>query len=176
MKAIFYILLFFSLSIKAQGGYSPEVLKQNLADLQVDLSVGNACDSAFALIDLPGDLDMNNYSIEIMHVHLVVQGNIINEGTFIYNCDTSILEVFGGTLSTPDNDMDNLKIYPNPVIDEINIKGINVTSLELYDIYGRLLKNYKTFGQLHKIMVSDLAAGVYFLRVNDTVTKKIVKR
>ena len=177
MKNIIYILLLFSLNINAQyDGYSVDQQVENLSNLTMDLSIGNQCETEFNIIELPEDFNMNFNTIELMYVHLKVGGNIVNEGTILYNCNASIFEVFGGTLSTSDDDFSKLKIFPNPAIDEINIKGVNVNELELFDMYGRLLKHFKTFGLNHKIMIDDLAGGVYFLRINGIETKKIVKR
>lgn len=172
MKNILYILLLFSLTASCQGFD----MTYFLADMQDGWSIGNACNEPYMVSEVNGNFNMNGNTLEVMRSHIIVYGIVENEGTIIYKCDDSILEIRGETLTIEDVDYSQLKIYPNPVIDEINIKGVQVSKLELYDVYGRLLKHYQTFGSLHKIKIDELSAGIYFLKINDTVTKKIVKR
>ena len=179
MKLILYIFLFLSLTLKAQnGGYSKDQLILNLSDLQMDLSIGNACGSGeLDRIELPEDMDMNGHTIELMQVHLIVRGNLVDEGTFIYNCNNATLEIFGGTLSTNGNGLNDApKIYPNPANDYINVKGEGINFIRMYDVFGRTMKLYKTIGNVHRINIKDLSDGVYYLRVNDLKAKKIIKR
>jgi hypothetical protein len=81
------------------------------------------------------------------------------------------------TLSSSDFSQNNLEvaIYPNPVNDLLNIEtALELQSVEIYNIQGQkvLSSNQK------QINVSDLAAGVYMLRIQDAdnniATKKIV--
>lgn len=139
-------------------------------------SIGNAC-GEFDILQgiIKEDLDMEGGNLEILYGHVIVEGEVINVGSIVYMCDTSILELNGGTLSLDQPIKPELKIYPNPAINEINIKGIEVSELELYDMTGRRIKHYQTFGQLHKIMIEDLETGVYILIINGTGTHKIVK-
>lgn len=140
-------------------------------------SIGNACGEDFFLAGvIKSDLNMHGDELEILNSHVIIEGNIINQGTLIYLCDNSILEIKGGVLSVEGPVKEELKIYPNPAIDEINIKGVEIDRLELYDMYGRMLKNYQTVGRLHRIMIDDLESGVYFIRINNTEIHKIIKQ
>lgn len=67
-------------------------------------------------------------------------------------------------------DADDVRIYPNPASNNINVTGLNqhVTSLEIVDISGRVLSvlppsNLNTVNT--EINISDLAAGTYFLKI-----------
>lgn len=72
-------------------------------------------------------------------------------------------------------------IYPNPVIDTFSLNlsagyDLNKVQVAVYDVTGKLVKS---FGSASTYNVSDLAAGVYIVRINDgrhTITKKIVKK
>lgn len=177
MKNLSYILLLFSLTVKSQvfDDFTAETHRV-MVEKNEGFSIGNACGEMLTSAIHYGDLDMNFNPLELMSHHYVVTGNIVNEGELIYSCDVSFLEVRGETLTVPDPPKkEALKIYPNPVISEINIKGVQVDELELYDMTGRRLKHYKTFGQLHKIMIDDLEAGVYVLVINGHLSHKIVK-
>lgn len=179
MKILTYIsllLITFSLNASAQQPFNmTEESHYFMVEQNEGFSIGNACDEPYMMVEIHSNLDMNSNPLEVMRSHIKVFGEVFNEGTIIYRCDDSILEVLGQTLSTTTNDFTSLKIYPIPATSEINITGINVTDLKLYDIHGRLLKHFQTFGQLHKILINDLADGLYFLVVNDTLTKKIIK-
>lgn len=139
-------------------------------------SIGNECGEDYFLQGkIKNDLDMKGGNLEILYAYVIVESDIINAGSIVYMCDYSILELNGGTLSTDETINPELKIYPNPAINEINIKGVEVDQLELYDMTGRRIKHYQTFGMLHKIMIDDLEAGVYILIINGTHTHKIIK-
>lgn len=119
---------------------------------------------------------MKGGNLEINYGYIIVEADVINVGSIVYLCDYSILELNGGTLSLDQPIEPELKIYPNPAVNEINIKGIEVNQLELYDMTGRRLKHFQTFGMLHKIMVDDLEAGIYILIINGYIKHKIVKQ
>ena len=72
-------------------------------------------------------------------------------------------------------------IYPNPVVDTFNVEvsskfNANNLSVTVTDMTGKVVK---TFGAASSYNVSDLAAGVYVVKITDgknTDTKKIVKK
>ena len=79
---------------------------------------------------------------------------------------------------------ESISLYPNPTKDHIAIHAdgdINVTSIEVYDIYGKIVSGVETqcITSLHtQINVSNLAAGMYFIRISTdqgSVTKPFVK-
>jgi hypothetical protein len=66
---------------------------------------------------------------------------------------------------------DQVKVWPNPVEDRLNIECIATEpqsadlKAELYDANGRLLRNIALAGGSAGISVADLAPGTYFLFV-----------
>ncbi|MQP23481.1 T9SS type A sorting domain-containing protein, partial [Flavobacterium sp. LMO8] len=99
----------------------------------------------------------------------------------IYNYALNATEISSlytnNTLSTSDFSQNNLEValYPNPVNDILNIEtALELQSVEIYNIQGQkvLSSNQK------QINVSDLAAGMYMVRIqdidNNIATKKIV--
>lgn len=72
-------------------------------------------------------------------------------------------------------------IYPNPVVDAFNVElssklNANNVTVTVTDMTGKVVK---TFGAASSYNVSDLAAGVYVVKITDgknTDTKKIVKK
>lgn len=73
-------------------------------------------------------------------------------------------------LSTGENQIQKLKIYPNPVIDQMYIQSQNVQDGDRYVIYsvlGTIVKQGTVNQQ--GITVDELAAGVYVLEINSKV-------
>lgn len=76
-------------------------------------------------------------------------------------------------------DYNNIRIYPNPVTNILNISNPNnfeIKNVSIIDINGRVVKNQSDFSQIN---VSDLIAGVYFVTIESTdgkTTKKFIKQ
>lgn len=66
---------------------------------------------------------------------------------------------------------EDIRIFPNPAQHNLNVTGLteNVTSIEIMDISGRVLRSIPQ-GALNtvntEINISDLSSGTYFLKVN----------
>ncbi len=81
--------------------------------------------------------------------------------------------LFGTNLEEISTDVTDIRVYPNPVSDEViiavtlpNIKGR--TMVEVYDIAGRMVKSTSAVMVGHepyKLDVSKLQPGIYLLRV-----------
>ncbi len=76
---------------------------------------------------------------------------------------------------------EQLKLYPNPILDYMNIES-NFANLDLkiLTLDGKLVKTYSTDKARAKVDMADLKSGVYYLTVNipgeGFVTYTIVKR
>lgn len=65
----------------------------------------------------------------------------------------------------------NIKVYPNPVRDVLNIDGIKAgNTIMLYDVSGRLLLQQTALTHQEVISTSAIASGVYQLVVIDNTT------
>ena len=77
-------------------------------------------------------------------------------------------------------------LYPNPAREYIDVRvdgDVNVKAIEVYDVYGKVVRDVETLRatslQTTRINVSGLANGMYFARVSTDagmVTKTFVKR
>jgi predicted GH43/DUF377 family glycosyl hydrolase len=141
-----------------------------------------------------GDLTItNNTLLSSCHTHAVCDYISVPLGTVtIVNNATgcnSVQEVQDQCLTVGIQDYDTedaISVYPNPFADATHlryqIKGKRLTILDLYQISGtrihRLMNEVKLPGEYQmEVDVSDLPAGVYFLRFqsgNDVVVKKLV--
>jgi hypothetical protein len=78
-------------------------------------------------------------------------------------------------------DLVDIKVYPNPTKDYINVECTmnNVQSVEVIDVYGKVVNTLNVTDNQTQINVTGLAAGMYFVRVTTdrgVVTKPFVKR
>jgi len=79
----------------------------------------------------------------------------------------------------------NVVLYPNPAKEVINVQCTlndaqwNGATLEVLDVYGKLLQTLKADSEITQINVSNLANGMYFVRMTTeqgVVTKRFVKK
>ena len=83
------------------------------------------------------------------------------------------------TLSNESFELNNdLKIYPNPVKNVLNIKSksnLDISNLSLVNVFGKTVYTAKT---IHDIDVSTFAKGLYFLKIDSkeygVLSKKVV--
>ena len=72
-----------------------------------------------------------------------------------------------------------LQIYPNPTSGQLRIKNEELredTVVEIYDVVGKLLQSTIVNLQPEMIIdISHLANGIYILKINNEVVKKIIK-
>lgn len=73
-----------------------------------------------------------------------------------------------GLLDVTDED---ISFYPNPAKNNITIKGVENKVVKVYDSMGRLVKQERIN---EKLNISDLTAGVYYIRINE-ITQKLIK-
>jgi aminopeptidase N len=76
----------------------------------------------------------------------------------------------------------SIKVYPNPTGRELNVKSnkLQITGIEIYDIYGKKLSNHLTISSSNSstIDISHLPSGTYILHVitgEAKIYKKIIK-
>lgn len=75
----------------------------------------------------------------------------------------------------PENEMEVVALYPNPVKDQLTVKAENLQSVEVYNLVGQQVM----VATASVIDMSGLNEGIYFVRVTaegKTVTKRIVKQ
>ena len=77
----------------------------------------------------------------------------------------------------------NITLIPNPTTGELQVTSyeLRITSVEVYDIYGKkqLSNHLITPSSHHKIDISYLSAGIYFVKITTEqgeVVKKVIKQ
>lgn len=92
---------------------------------------------------------------------------------------TPIVQFTTTNVGVNDYDM-STTLYPNPTTGEIRIQNteFRIQSVEVYDVYGKLIKSVKVEDYSAVIDLSANASGVYFTRImtdKGVVTKRVVK-
>lgn len=109
---------------------------------------------------------------------------IDNNKTKWIGTDLGLISFAGNALSSSDepNFGKEFKLFPNPAKDFITLKmptQSNGSTIEIYNILGNNIKSLKMTNDTFKIDISDLANGIYLIRLrtdNGIAIKKFVKQ
>ncbi|KGO84264.1 hypothetical protein Q763_00525 [Flavobacterium beibuense F44-8] len=108
--------------------------------------------------------------------------NVMNEAGiyFDYNLPVATNQAvteFEDIMGLDDFIKDNsIKVYPNPAKDVLSVKGdVNLRSVSLYDIQGRLLQTVMPNDVQVTIDIAMRAKGIYFLKVTSDKGVKVEK-
>jgi len=73
----------------------------------------------------------------------------------------------------------NVQLYPNPVSNLLTIQAPNnIKTVQIYDMYGKLLQETPAAGNTLQVNFSSYATGIYFVKViaaNGSRTQKVIK-
>ena len=125
--------------------------------------------------DPPDDFEMNRnnliYNWQFNRNPFIDQPDLIE-----YIWGNMVGENWSQSLSIDDNRLAGLSVYPNPVDDEIHVKGLKtVAELTIFSLDGRVLQFNKVYpNERLKLNVSN---GMYIININaegQSVVKKIV--
>lgn len=136
-------------------------------------------DSTWAMIGntIFGDDDADQFGFSVA---TSLNGSLITSGarfaddvgsdsghTKVYDNTTNVLSV-----ESQNSVGDIVLFFPNPSSDIVTISGVEIESVKVYDLNGRVMKELssKTFS------VSDLAKGMYLVKVMDSTNRVITKR
>ena len=103
------------------------------------------------------------------------------EGCLLNSCGTEILHTQTEHAEMPGTD---IKVYPNPFTNEINIKTedeLSFSEWKIYDMSGRVLKQgmFSGYTNIESINASELNSGNYLLQLQGeqgVVSKTIIKK
>ncbi|SDC77150.1 fibronectin type III domain-containing protein [Williamwhitmania taraxaci] len=120
-----------------------------------------------------------NYKVKEWVNGNVVDGNVTNAYTVngLSSAVTVTVE-FMSTTGIEGNEEVNTLVYPNPFQSELNLKNASeISRVDILNIGGMLIKSIdcKNSNELC-ISTNDLKAGVYFIRMVDTMGKEITKK
>ncbi|WP_370899880.1 T9SS type A sorting domain-containing protein [Chryseobacterium gossypii] len=82
-------------------------------------------------------------------------------------------EISGSMLGVSEAKQKTVSMYPNPVIDILNIDSKNkMSEINIYDMSGRLQKQEKINSENAKINLTELRTGSYIVRIKDENSEK----
>jgi len=108
-------------------------------------------------------------------------GNIINElystpfatGGFDLN-GVGVINQKSATLGDKDFNIDSVMLYPNPASDIVYLNSNEKTSIIIFDITGKIVKNLPT-SNYNDIIVSDIIPGTYLFEITAQDRKAVKK-
>ena len=74
------------------------------------------------------------------------------------------------------NEQKNVSIYPNPSNGILKITSNNITSIAISNLIGQIVYTQQFHAQQVQVDVSNLATGMYIIRINGTEVRKFVKQ
>ncbi|WP_407557225.1 FG-GAP-like repeat-containing protein [Winogradskyella sp. 4-2091] len=78
-------------------------------------------------------------------------------------------------LSIPVSELEKVSIFPNPTTDFLNFEGFDTSmNVTVFDALGKQVL-IKTISNSEKLDVSQLAAGIYTIKLNDKFSTKFIK-
>lgn len=138
-----------------------------------------------------GNFDVNKHTANIKFEQTGIWYNYFEQSVLNINDKSMNIELDPGKflfLSTqkyeqpnfnilpPDENLE-IKAYPNPVFNQLNISGTGVETIEIYNTSGRLItkQNASSYSKSNSLDVTQLAQGIYILVVNKTLFVRILK-
>ena len=95
-------------------------------------------------------------------------GNYYVKVTNSNGCSSSSANYYFGSVGIEyDNENSSIKIFPNPTSDIITVSGKNINSIEVLNVQGQKINEYKNKTNLKKIVIdlSNNSYGVYLLKI-----------
>jgi hypothetical protein len=90
---------------------------------------------------------------------------------------TIIIDYNGTKIGVPRVDKSNFTIYPNPSSSNIFISGVNISSIQVLDLMGKVVLNQNT--PSNELNIESLPAGMYMINAlsdKGLVVQKIIKQ
>lgn len=122
------------------------------------------------------NIDISSYSGQSFRI--VFRHHDCTDQEAVFIDDVTVTQT---TLANNEFLASKFSVYPNPANNFVNIaaNGLNMNSIELSDLNGRVVKNISVNGSETQVNISDLSQGVYMMKITSdegVATKKIVKQ
>ena len=85
-----------------------------------------------------------------------------------------VYKIIDAALSNNEIDSNTLNYFPNPFQDYIQINSVRPINIELYDLSGRKLREFKNYNQ-EILDLGFLNKGTYIIKVDGYLVKKLIK-
>ena len=101
-------------------------------------------------------------------------GEDINGELYIASINGGVYKIIDAALSNNEIDSDTLNYFPNPFEDYIQINSGRPINIELYDLSGRKLREFKNYNQ-EILDLGFLIIVTYIIKVDGYLVKKLIK-
>lgn len=84
-------------------------------------------------------------------------------------------------IAAPTNSISNditveqISIYPNPTSEVLNIKLLKSETITIYNILGKIVKQFNAQEGINTVSVTDLTTGIYLIKTGTQVQKFIIR-
>ena len=149
----------------------------NSWELQYKLGTINIWSNIISITDSAHYLFSNLVADRDYHIRVRAICDDINQSDFV----TTSFHTQGVGIDNADLSQ-NISLMPNPADNHIELRvnsTVNIKEAVVYNAFGQLIQTVPLTDNHTRIDLSDMAAGMYFIRVNDEgvmATKKFVKR
>ena len=131
---------------------------------------------ALKVYKVPGTMNGTNY----FDMNNWIAGSNVGGSWEHWSVNNGVFASVAGTgqnciLDTGNIEKDNISVYPNPVIDILNIEIKDITKTEIYDIEGR---NIQTIYNSNTLNFGNYQKGIYLIKIysnNKIQIQKIIK-
>ena len=87
---------------------------------------------------------------------------------------TELFELTSTSLERSETSQD-FEVYPNPASEQIRIKSTSIRDLEIFNAVGQLVRSEKDIQDGSMINISNLEAGLYFVKSGESIQKLIIE-
>jgi len=104
-----------------------------------------------------------------------------NPYSFTVTEDMELVANFENNVDIKNTEVAAVKIYPNPTAGELKIESgeLKIENVKIIDIHGRNLSHHQSIpSSSHKMNISHLPAGIYFVKISTTtgeIFRKVVR-
>lgn len=172
----------------SNGQTTPSINVNTAAACTVIVTDNKGCSSTAAVTVKTLDVRCGNNNNKIMICHnnktICISSDAVKDhlahGDRLGDC-TATGSVTGKGNESPATNHQQVTVYPNPVADVLNIQvsGVETGSvMRIYNQHGTEVKNLVITGKSQFMSVRGLAAGTYYLQINNRgtlITRKIMK-
>ena len=104
---------------------------------------------------------------------LPIHNKLLSQQLRAYGDEWTTTYYYSDCLGLNEKSECTVQLWPNPASEMVHINGIDAAEVQIYNALGQVVK---TFQGSNEINVSDLAEGVYLLRITDVEGKNHVTR
>lgn len=147
-------------------------------------SSGNSFHSGEYFPSVSGDFHLvNNFSSVTPGTHWLTV-SIKDSATSFTKTTTFIINHPTTGVTTVSRSNDDVTLYPNPVVNDVNVifsQNAGIRNIAIYDVIGKAVSIFRVTGSSARMDVANLPTGVYFIRLlneqgNIIATRKFNKQ